>query len=78
MRELGITSCLGVLLMIITNKVFLPLLLSYTRLEPAVLAASLPARRAGRSQSPWDKFACFARPGPARGGNRRVQLPCLR
>ncbi|MGT2510886.1 efflux RND transporter permease subunit [Cupriavidus basilensis] len=64
-RELGITSCLGVLLMIITNKVFLPLLLSYTRLEPAVQAASLPACRAGRSQSPWDKFACFARPGPA-------------
>ncbi|MGE8365938.1 efflux RND transporter permease subunit [Cupriavidus sp.] len=64
-RELGITSCLGVLLMIITNKVFLPLLLSYTRLEPAVQAASLPAFRAGRSQSPWDKFACFARPGPA-------------
>ncbi|HYD62911.1 MAG TPA: efflux RND transporter permease subunit [Noviherbaspirillum sp.] len=28
-RELGITACLGVLLMILTNKVFLPVLLSY-------------------------------------------------
>ena len=26
-RELGITACLGVLLMIVTNKVFLPILL---------------------------------------------------
>ncbi|MFC7516781.1 RND family transporter [Herbaspirillum sp. GCM10030257] len=28
-RELGITACLGVLLMILTNKIFLPVLLSY-------------------------------------------------
>ena len=37
-RELGITACLGVLLMIVTNKVFLPILLSYTRLERGTLA----------------------------------------
>ncbi|MFC6521089.1 RND family transporter [Undibacterium arcticum] len=29
-RELGVTACLGVLLMILTNKMFLPILLSYT------------------------------------------------
>lgn len=32
-RELGITACLGVLLMILTNKMLLPILLSYVRLE---------------------------------------------
>lgn len=32
-RELGITACLGVLLMIITNKMMLPILLSHMRLE---------------------------------------------
>lgn len=32
-HELGITACLGVLLMIITNKMILPILLSYLTLE---------------------------------------------
>ncbi|KJK19751.1 transporter [Burkholderiaceae bacterium 16] len=62
-RELGITACLGVLLMIVTNKVFLPLLLSYTRLEPRVVAAA--RARAGRHGTFWNRFGHFARPGPA-------------
>ncbi|MDF3832715.1 efflux RND transporter permease subunit [Cupriavidus basilensis] len=62
-RELGITACLGVLLMIVTNKVFLPLLLSYTRLEPGVVAAA--RARGGRHGASWDRFGRFARPGPA-------------
>ena len=36
-HELGITACLGVLLMIITNKVMLPVILSHLRLEPRAL-----------------------------------------
>lgn len=34
-HELGITACMGVLLMIVTNKMILPILLSYLTLEPA-------------------------------------------
>ncbi|WP_340525812.1 efflux RND transporter permease subunit, partial [Cupriavidus necator] len=60
-RELGITACLGVLLMIVTNKVFLPILLSYTRLEPAALA-SAQARRAHGTGGLWQKFGALARP----------------
>ncbi|WP_354683591.1 efflux RND transporter permease subunit [Cupriavidus necator] len=65
-RELGITACLGVLLMIVTNKVFLPILLSYTRLEPSALA-SAQARRAQGGGGLWQKFGALARPGPALG-----------
>ncbi|MBP6599744.1 MAG: MMPL family transporter, partial [Giesbergeria sp.] len=36
-HELGMTACLGVTLMIITNKVMLPVILSRLRLEPAAL-----------------------------------------
>jgi predicted RND superfamily exporter protein len=38
-RELGITACLGVLLMIATNKMFLPVVLSYLTLEPGAAHA---------------------------------------
>lgn len=65
-RELGITACLGVLLMIVTNKVFLPILLSYTRLEPSALARS-QARRAQGGGGLWRKFGALARPAPALG-----------
>ncbi|BDB26501.1 MMPL family transporter [Cupriavidus sp. P-10] len=65
-RELGITACLGVLLMIVTNKVFLPILLSYTRLEPSALARS-QARRAQGGGGLWQKFGALARPAPALG-----------
>jgi len=64
-RELGITACLGVLLMIVTNKVFLPILLSYTRLEPSALARSQARRAQGGGL--WQKFGALARPAPALG-----------
>ena len=32
-HELGITACLGVLLMIVTNKMILPIILTHMRLE---------------------------------------------
>ena len=65
-RELGITACLGVLLMIVTNKVFLPILLSYTRLERGTLARAQRTAAAGGSRM-WSRFAVFARPAPALG-----------
>ena len=48
-RELGITTSLGVLLMIVTNKLLLPILLSYTQLDAALLQR---ARTAG-SHCDW-------------------------
>lgn len=62
-RELGITASLGVLLMIITNKLLLPVLLSYTRLN----AADLKRAQAGESRFDflWQRLAYFAQPRPA-------------
>lgn len=65
-RELGVTACLGVLLMIVTNKVFLPILLSYTRLERGTLARAQRTAAAGGGRL-WSGFAMFARPLPALG-----------
>ena len=61
--ELGITASLGVLLMIITNKMMLPVLLSYTRLN----AADLKRARLGESRFDflWKRLAHFAQPRPA-------------
>jgi uncharacterized protein len=47
-HELGITACLGVLLMIITNKMILPIILSYTTLEESSRRRGLAATREGR------------------------------
>ncbi|WP_027820216.1 efflux RND transporter permease subunit [Paraburkholderia bannensis] len=69
-RELGITACLGVLLMIVTNKVFLPILLSYTRLERGALVRAqsrVAQRRSGAKSDGWARFGVFARPLPALG-----------
>jgi len=63
-RELGITACLGVLLMIVTNKMMLPVLLSYLprravgRARPAVAAGQ--GRRRG-----WWALSRVATRGPA-------------
>ncbi len=40
-RELGVTATLGVTLMIITNKMVLPIILSYMRLSPTTLKRKL-------------------------------------
>ncbi|CAG2137349.1 hypothetical protein LMG31506_01826 [Cupriavidus yeoncheonensis] len=63
-RELGVTACLGVLLMILTNKVFLPILLSYTSIEAGALAHARRRETAGGGRR-WAWFAAFARPVPA-------------
>jgi predicted RND superfamily exporter protein len=50
-RELGITASLGVAWMIVTNKMLLPILLSYIRLSPRVAAKE--AGQAGRAHRIW-------------------------
>ena len=60
-QELGVTACLGVLLMIITNKMILPIILSHMHLEKSSLEHSANAE-AGFGGKLWDKFAIFAEP----------------
>src|SRR5262249_36711061 len=44
-RELGVTACVGVMLMILTNKMFLPVLLSYCSEQAAGPAQRKDAQR---------------------------------
>ena len=61
-HELGITACMGVLLMIITNKVMLPVILSHLRLESAALGRTDGVTGLhGR----WWAVSALAKPGPA-------------
>ncbi|MEN5305673.1 efflux RND transporter permease subunit [Pseudomonas sp. TWI628] len=62
-HELGVTACIGVMLMIITNKLMLPIILSWLRLEPATLLRA-QAREAGRHRL-WWRLSSLAEPGPA-------------
>lgn len=55
-HELGVTACLGVLLMIATNKVLLPIVLSWLRPAPAALAR--PAAPGTRHRGWWAVSAC--------------------
>ncbi len=56
-RELGISASLGVLLMIVTNKMLLPILLSYTTIKRN---ADPAARRDSRFAGLWDRIATLA------------------
>ncbi|MGL6070497.1 efflux RND transporter permease subunit, partial [Craterilacuibacter sp.] len=56
-RELGATACLGVTLMIVTNKMLLPLVLSFLKLEPSALRTA--AARGGR-QALWWRLSGYA------------------
>lgn len=61
-HELGITACLGVLLMIITNKVMLPVILSHLRLEPGAQGRQDGITgRHGR----WWAISALVKPRPA-------------
>lgn len=61
-HELGMTACLGVLLMIITNKVMLPVILSRLRLESKALGRTDGVTGLhGR----WWAISALAKPGPA-------------
>ncbi|MBA1205342.1 MMPL family transporter [Pseudomonas capeferrum] len=61
-HELGVTACLGVMLMIITNKMMLPLILSYLSIRCEVGAR--PALTAPRHPL-WWRLSALAEPGPA-------------
>lgn len=61
-HELGMTACLGVLLMIITNKIMLPVILSHLRLEPQALGR--PEGAAG-VHGRWWAISALAKPRPA-------------
>jgi len=47
-HELGISACMGVLLMIITNKMILPIILSYLTLEKSAQQRAMAQSRKGR------------------------------
>ena len=59
-HELGVTACLGVLLMIATNKMILPIILSHLRLEPTAAAQTTPDP-SGRHPL-WWAVSAFATP----------------
>jgi predicted RND superfamily exporter protein len=63
-RELGITASLGVAWMILTNKVLLPILLSYLRLSRRALGRE--ARQEGRAERFWRAAAHGVEPRRAR------------
>jgi len=64
-HELGVTACLGVLLMIITNKMILPILLTHITLEESSRRHS--AQPKGEKSAIWDTIAKCAEPKVALG-----------
>ncbi|MBI2382516.1 MAG: MMPL family transporter [Gammaproteobacteria bacterium] len=60
-HELGITACLGVLLMIVTNKMILPILLTHIRLEESSRRYSLRPPSPGMAAA-WRGIAKCAEP----------------
>ncbi len=62
-RELGITASLGVLLMIVTNKLLLPIMLSYTHLDPAQIQRAQVG--SSRFDLVWRALSRCAQPRPA-------------
>ncbi|MEW8626354.1 MAG: MMPL family transporter [Candidatus Thiodiazotropha sp.] len=60
-RELGVTASLGVALMIITNKILLPILLSWTRIERQTLTPATP----GVNKRIWTQLSLLAQRQPA-------------
>ena len=63
-HELGITASLGVLLMIITNKMILPIILSHLKLEESSRRHS-EAAAAGKPSRVWSAIAQCAQPRTA-------------
>ena len=57
-HELGVTACLGVLLMIMTNKMILPIILSHLHLEPTALGR--PSLDASGRNPLWGTVSAFA------------------
>ncbi|MBM5456525.1 MMPL family transporter [Pseudomonas sp. P66] len=62
-HELGVTACIGVMLMIITNKLMLPVIIADLRLEPSVLRRA--KAESGSRHRLWWKLSALAEPKPA-------------
>lgn len=62
-HELGVTACLGVLLMIITNKMMLPIIISHLKLEKS--AKSEKELPQGQKHKIWWLLSSVAQPGVA-------------
>ncbi|MCK0508007.1 efflux RND transporter permease subunit [Aromatoleum anaerobium] len=61
-HELGVTACLGVALMIMTNKMFMPIILSHLRLERIALHAPIETHE---KHGLWWAVSSLSRPRPA-------------
>ena len=62
-HELGVTACIGVMLMIITNKMMLPLIIAHLTLEPRSHTARSPLSH--QRHPLWWRLSALATPGPA-------------
>lgn len=62
-RELGITACIGGLLMILTNKMMLPIIISYLKLDRRAFADNEAHK--GEKHKLWWRLSVLATPGPA-------------
>ncbi|MCO7222984.1 RND family transporter [Pleionea sp. CnH1-48] len=63
-KELAITASIGVAVIILTNLILLPILLSYARFDEKF--AKKVESGAHRQDKLWRKLASFAQPGPAK------------
>ncbi|WP_341649270.1 efflux RND transporter permease subunit [Thauera humireducens] len=61
-HELGLTACLGVALMIMTNKMFMPIILSHLHLER--MALDQPVENKSKHPT-WWKVSALSEPRPA-------------
>src|SRR5690606_40928875 len=61
-HELGLTACLGVALMIMTNKMFMPIILSHLHLERTALDQPVENKE---KHPTWWKISALAEPRPA-------------
>ena len=66
-HELGITACLGVLLMIVTNKMILPIILTHITLEESSRRHSQQAASGAKTGGIWAMIAKCAEPKVALG-----------
>ena len=72
-RELAFTATIGVTVMIVTNKMLLPILLSYRRFSTAETARHMCRREQSKSGGGWERIGFLA----TRKGSRPVLALCL-
>ncbi|GAB4170837.1 MAG: MMPL family transporter [Wenzhouxiangellaceae bacterium] len=64
-QELALTASIGVAVIILTNLLLLPVLLSLVRIKNEARARESLFRKAGRTSALWKLLAVFTRPVPA-------------